>query len=384
MKTESVYCAAPWNHAHLRADGFFSVCCRALRGGLSIPAQSIDEYWNGEEMRKLRLDMLNHRPPDAICRNCVENKTTVNPGRLAYNELSRDEMDDILARTGEDGSTTFEPVSLDIRTNFCNLKCRICSPGSSSSILTEYKQLGFPLPRMGPNAQKEGDIDFSDALLSKLRKISWAGGEPFMSPVHWKLMESLKRLGNTNLFVWYNSNFSFPGGTLSKAKDLLASFSNVHMGASIDAVGEDFEYLRYLASYEETTSNLVALKAAVPGVNIAIDYTATSLGLLSLKDVVQFCLANGIGLKCKVANVADWDWLGIGCLRSDVMEAALAEAQAASQGTALEATILQFTAFAHRKYQVKVPDLGRCRAMEKSRGASGYLEARIGHQLNRG
>ena len=379
----SVYCAAPWTLVYLRPDGFFSVCCRAKRTGLSISAKSVDEYWNGEEMRSLRVAMMNHSPPADICYNCINNISTVKPARLGYNERARADMAEILASTQPDGTTSFRPNSLDIRTNLCNLKCRMCSAGSSSAIYSENIQNDVPVPALGPNAREEHKLSFGDDDLRRVKHLIWAGGEPFMSATHWSIMESLVRLGNVDLSIWYNSNFTFPGNTYARAEQLLPKFSGVKIGASIDAIGEDFDYLRDGASFEAVVGNILALRRAAPNLSISFDCTVTSLGLVGLEKLVRFCIANRILMTCKTVVIPSTDWLSINALKPEIVEACLTEAVGACRGTPLQAAVTSFASHVRHNYHLSVPDFAACRSRERIRGREGYLEARIGESLNR-
>ena len=333
-------------------------------------------------MKRLRVAMMDHQPPPDICTDCINNVGTVRAARWSHNERAYADMDHLLASTAKDGTTSFRPNTLDIRTNLCNLKCRMCCSASSSAIHSESLLAGLPVTPLGPHARNEHLLAFSDEDLKRLKYISWAGGEPFMSRVHWELMDSLDRLGCHDIPIWYNTNLSFPGNTRARAEKLLGRFSRTRLGASIDAVGEDFDYLREGAHYDEVISNLLGLRRVLPKVMISVDCTVTSLGLFSLDALVRFCIEHRVMLSCKSVVVPSWDWLSIGALRRDVLEARLVSAAQASAGTPLQAPMSAFVSHVRKQYRPSVPDLIRCREREQIRGKAGYLESRIGTDLN--
>ena len=73
VKDNKHFCMMPWVHMHLWPAGFTYPCC------MSDPdypigntqTQSLQDIWNGEQMRKIRLNMLSGEPSKE-CRRCYE------------------------------------------------------------------------------------------------------------------------------------------------------------------------------------------------------------------------------------------------------------------------------------------------------------------------
>jgi radical SAM protein with 4Fe4S-binding SPASM domain len=73
LLNSKTFCMLPWIHMHIWPAGTTYPCCMAHPDGAlgSTKHQTLKEIWNGEPMKKLRLDMINDNT-NLMCRRCYE------------------------------------------------------------------------------------------------------------------------------------------------------------------------------------------------------------------------------------------------------------------------------------------------------------------------
>ena len=197
-------CYAPWSHLNVDAGGEMRPCCICR---LKIKAKTLEEGWNSPEMKAFRVRMLNGEMPPEYCDHCIDpRRTWIYAKSFDYDVAKGDAAEQVLLKTKPDGETSFVPVSIDLRTHLCNLKCRTCSGFASSAMRSERKKHDIPI-------QIYRETELSDLHLSDLtvanqtfvesaKKFYWAGGEPFMSPLHWEVLDYLIKTNNTKAFMF--------------------------------------------------------------------------------------------------------------------------------------------------------------------------------------
>lgn len=150
------------------------------------------------------------------------------------------------------------PVALDINIDMtCNAACVICNPSFST---LWAKQLA--IKNNSIYIKSENNLDFAlDRILknldlSQLRRIKFFGGEPLLTDTHIKI---LKKIPNPEqVDIWYTTNASvFPKQHVLK---IWEKFKLIYFEASIDAIGTQFEYIRWPLKWKKVEHNLLSLK----------------------------------------------------------------------------------------------------------------------------
>lgn len=165
---------------------------------------------------------------------------------------------------------------VDIRnTNLCNIKCRMCGPSNSSrwnnDIVIKRDMSGYK----------------KFIVTNSVQSIYYTGGEPFINVEHWELLQELIQAGHSkNINLVYNSNL-----TTLKFKDLdivnlWEKFKSVSVMASIDAVGEKFNYIRSGADFDKVERNLKLLKQS--NVHLTISATVSILNLWFIEELLDY------------------------------------------------------------------------------------------------
>jgi organic radical activating enzyme len=374
-------CLVPWNDLVIIADRKFGVCCSDKKY-YKNDFKSFSEHWNSDLMKALRVKLMNGELDEEICFRCLPQN--LNSPRLASSGSTDRAMlhiKEILEKTSEDGHTDYFPRHLDFRTDLCNFKCRMCYPNFSTSIQAECKKHNVYIdPRGTIDSVEAAELD--DEKLSRFNFLCWAGGEPFMSPIHWQVMNKLVELGNTTPSIFYYTNLSFPGNTIDKAVTLLKNFNNVRMGMSIDGSGEDVEYIRDGLVYEKFIANVIRVHNDLPNVKKIFEYAATSMGLLSAVDVLKLCDDYDADLEGRISVVKDNHPLAIHVLKPEIFESAMKNMEEFSKGKKIEKTVFKFTKFLRGKYKPCVVDWNFLNIQESRRGKAGYYANRMNGLLN--
>lgn len=142
---------------------------------------------------------------------------------------------------------------IDVRwTNLCNFACVYCGPEFSSRWAQD---LGI-----SPEKPGQQQIDqFKNYIFehsSDLDHVYLAGGEPLLMKENLELLLILKEK-NPACHIRVNTNLSRVD---TKVFDLICEFENVHWTVSMEAMGAEFEYIRYGGSWTDFVYNLQVLK----------------------------------------------------------------------------------------------------------------------------
>jgi organic radical activating enzyme len=286
---QDTFCVLPWMHLYAGTDGHVLPCCVADQqfpmGDVRI--QSIDSIIKSTKFNQLRLNMLTGKKSKECSRCYQQEESGISSPRLFHNQKWPNIKK---SNVNSDGTIEqFRPQYLDIRlSNLCNLKCRMCSDYFSSAIAHE----NFVL--YGKNYSRESslNLDQRDLTLKEIidflpyvEEIYFAGGEPLLSKEHYEILQQLILLKHTNLKIRYNTNFSTLKYRDINIVDLWKNFSQIEIGASLDACGSVAEYVRHGTVWKDIESNLEIIKTQCPHVNLTITSTLGFLNVSSLIDL---------------------------------------------------------------------------------------------------
>jgi sulfatase maturation enzyme AslB (radical SAM superfamily) len=302
MKKSKTFCILPWVHTHLNTEGDVYPCCiswnseRTARAGW-LKDSSLEQIFNNDFMKQLRLDMLNEIERPDVCSDCyMREKSGFKSARVGSNgEYSDLEKDTLIENTKEDGYV--EPVikSWDIRfSNLCNLKCRTCGSLFSTTWAKEDDEADY----LKLNAIEEDADDPLVKQYKNVEKIYFAGGEPLIMPEHFKTVKELISRGSANhTKLIYNSNLSKLNYNKNNLIDLWSNFKEVVIGASIDAIGKRAEYIRHGVPWKNIENNLNQLmefRKKCSTFNFYISPTVGVLNINHLPDMHQYLWKNNL------------------------------------------------------------------------------------------
>lgn len=318
-KRPETLCMAPWVHTYLSPQTERRMCCASREPAQSFKQyidtaagtgeytpQTLEEWWNGEHMRSVRVRMMQgERLPE--CEVCNDRLLNTDVYRSYFNNLFGDNYIQALSTT--DWATGYyngKPVSWDYRfSNLCNFKCRMCGDMLSSSWETEQKQyemINWADPKNNwqlPDVRKaitefqdqQVEQEFAQAVEEhRVQEVYWVGGEPLMYEQHWRYMKRIIELGDgSKTYARYNTNLSrveYRG--INLFSDILAHLRDYQICASIDGTGAIGEYIRTGLDYNQWLANYrQAVAVRHHPRQVRIDFTLTLPGLFSVKDIVQ-------------------------------------------------------------------------------------------------
>jgi len=256
------FCSYPFHHSYVDTDSTRALCCVAKDlVNPNIKYQSTEDWWNGDYMRDVRIKMLKgEKIPD--CEYCYYQEEVVGSS-VRTTSIESLEPDKIVPATiAQDGYLDTMPSTYDYRTIHCNLSCRTCGPTYSTTYLNLYDKMGVSVKNfIDIDTASPEYVAFENAMISEMKKaldvnhidwIYWAGGEPFMSTVHWQVMGHIKELVKENpdyeMTIRYNSNINRKTWKNENIYEYLSELQEkniiVSMSPSIDGIGSTYNYVR--------------------------------------------------------------------------------------------------------------------------------------------
>ena len=287
-----VMCILPWIHMHPWPNGKTMLCCDSPWEDHigDLRENSLEEVWNSEKMKQVRLNMLNGKKCSQ-CVRCYEKEEKGHDSlRVRSNKDWLQPHWDKVANTNPDGSLDdLHIVYLDFRfSNVCNLRCRYCGPELSSNWYADAKASTFNISPTERVIQIRKDVDNFmeefDPMLEHIEQIYWAGGEPIMMDEHWGIMNRLVEMGKTDIRIFYNTNFTTLTYKKHNVLDLWKNFDNISVGASLDAEGVRGEYQRKGTVWADVESNIKQLKETSPEVDFYISATVSAYNAWHITD----------------------------------------------------------------------------------------------------
>jgi hypothetical protein len=299
------------------AQNFEQYIDTAAGTGQYIPI-TLEQHWNGEHMRSVRLRMLAGEtlPECEVCNNKLLNTDVY---RSYFNQLFAHKYSDAMNSTDSTGHTTMLPVSWDYRfSNLCNFKCRMCGDMLSSSWETEQKKHNMinwsdpknnwqrPEVRQQITQFQDSQIEaeFAQAVEDgRVEEVYWVGGEPLMYEQHWRYMKRIIELGNgKQVYARYNTNLSrvdYRGTNLFR--DILDHLRDYQICASLDGTGSTGEYIRTGLSYASWLENFKqGLAVSRHRRQMRIDFTLTLPGLFEVENIQALADQLGVDILAKV------------------------------------------------------------------------------------
>jgi MoaA/NifB/PqqE/SkfB family radical SAM enzyme len=261
--------------------------------------QSLQEIWNGPEMRELRMNMLQDTPSKE-CRRCYELEEngmgTLRQGSI--DNFGKNHWDKVDA-TSDDGSAGEVNMSyLDIRfSNLCNLKCRSCGPQFSSSWFEDHKEAYGDPGHKKILKVRDDMLNFMDELeplLGSVERVYWAGGEPLITEEHYRILDKWIEMGKRDVAMDYTTNFTQMYYKKKTAFDYWNKFENVRVAASLDANHARGEYLRKNMVWSEVVQKRRDMIEQCPHVYFELTPTVSVYNVLNICDFHKEWIEEGL------------------------------------------------------------------------------------------
>lgn len=318
-KNSKTFCIMPFTHIVTKTTGEIKLCCRS-RPISDIKKESILEAWNGETIKRVRKQLLNGERPEE-CNVCfyLEDRN-VSSMRERHNlmKCERDNYLDVLDKVNEDYTISCYNKSIELKlNNLCNLKCRMCHPLDSTMWAKDWpliEDLQKHNEWTYKNVKKYNLVEhpyicewenqpslFEDLEMMKgtMDTIWFAGGEPLIDPMHYKILEIIKSNEKT-ISLQYATNLTKITFNEKNIIDYWRNFKNVLVGVSLDGIGDVYDYIRTNASFESVFKNVLEIKRSqeLNNSNIFL-YAACTMqayNIFDLPEIFNFLIDNDIWL----------------------------------------------------------------------------------------
>ena len=262
------FCTLPFTHLSTRPNGDITPCCRSRDTLGNIKDMTFEQAWNSERQQQLRKDLLNG-VRNKYCYQCwdMEDQGSISM-RQSMNKIRSHMVPKKL-----DAEMPFVVPVLELKmSNLCNFRCRTCKPELSTTWMKDWNAVKHEYESLGivnntareENFNKDEFVEDILKLAPTIEIVEFAGGEPLMDPLHYKVLEVLEPYAS-NITVKYSTN-------LSKLKfgkfDTLASwskFKGVDLSLSIDGHPALNDYIRTESDTKVLAQNLRDVKRELGG-----------------------------------------------------------------------------------------------------------------------
>jgi hypothetical protein len=250
---------------------------------------NILEYENSQYLKDIKNAMEEHDMSviSKTCKECIDQEKHNGKSARTWTE-----------HYVNNGKYKFNAINkLDFRPdNLCNLKCRMCSPHSSSLIEKEMIDLGWI-----DSIEKRDVSDVFSLNLKDLQILKLIGGEPTINKNMFEIMDYLiKNDWAKNVNLQYTTNCtSINDFWLNKT----AEFQHVDVCMSIDATGSCFEYIRRGAKWTHVAKNIPKIIQTADNYSFNIVVQTTNFAMIETwieyflefnKDQVNFNNLSGV------------------------------------------------------------------------------------------
>jgi MoaA/NifB/PqqE/SkfB family radical SAM enzyme len=235
----------------------------------------------------------------------------------------------------EDYSMPFEIPTMELKlNNLCNLKCRMCHPGDSTSwndwaeVKDFYKKennIIFDLVEEN-NLERKPFLDkFQDnpawwASLEKLlpyfRRVEFAGGEPLMDPQHYNILDMLAPYGH-QIEIKYATNLSMLGKGDRNIYEYWPKFRSIAVNVSVDGYKNSYEYIRGNAKWDTLIQNIKEVQKISNISRIVGAMTVQVSNIMDMDKLVEYFL-DDLGIIFHTHRVSYPQLLSIQTLPNDL------------------------------------------------------------------
>ena len=285
MEKNNTYCALPFNHLYVEATGDLKPCCigNRFKTYTNLKHMSIDDAFNTDEYKQLRLDLLNGvRNP--LCKNCWDKEDIGIPSHRQQVGKTNNVLGNWSDYNvpSDDGYAEPKFEYIDIRfSNLCNFKCIMCNHDYSS---TWYSDKDKKEGKERVLKIKENFVDELIPHIPKLKSIYFAGGEPLIMPEHFQILNHLHKK-NRNISIIYNTNLSVIKYDTTDLVSMWKDFKSVMVQASVDGLYEIGEKIRPGFNTSRFLENIKILKDN--NINYHISQTTGTYNLYNSFDFIN-------------------------------------------------------------------------------------------------
>jgi len=307
LKNSKTFCMLPYMHIYGSAGGDMVPCCEAQEVPLNNPGETALESWNNDNYKELRRALANDERPER-CAVCWHNEDSgIVSNRQQWEHDNWNTFADKIS-VNDDYSVNNPPYWVELKvSNFCNLKCIMCSTHSSYKrvadldIISKYTKDGYETRLLRPT-DLFASLNEWPELWDHVHTLQFTGGEPIINKEHYDLLEGIPLEAKKRIRLRYASNLSY---IKFKKYDLIKiwnEFKHVNIKVSMDGVGDVYNYIRQDGDWDTVYANMMALNNE-PGIDVAAGITVQAHNIYQMPEFYQFWKESPVDLKFITANI---------------------------------------------------------------------------------
>lgn len=285
--TSNNICSMIWNHQFIDGSGRVKPCCR-FRGNLGQLDADITTNFNNNTMQEIRQSMIaGERHPG--CTRCWQEEDAGKKSlRQRYNQHDKLGIDTIAT-----DAPKIQWLELAI-SNDCNLACRMCDSRYSHKIFAE--EFDYYGKTFVDTPKTKMPIESVFPHVPNLKHLKITGGEPLITPDHWRLLDYIIDTGHANhIYLNYSTNCTvYPKQHIV---DRWREFEYVELAISLDSiVKQENEYLRHGTVQEQALENIQRFVELQKEINLHVIArpTVTLLNVYHLPETLEWLDSMGI------------------------------------------------------------------------------------------
>jgi MoaA/NifB/PqqE/SkfB family radical SAM enzyme len=307
LKQSKTFCMLPFMHIYGTAGGDIVPCCEAQEVPLNNPGETALESWNNENYKELRRALTNNERPER-CEVCWHNEDSgIVSNRQQWEEDNWNEFADEI-EVNDDYSVTNSPKWIELKvSNFCNLKCIMCSTHSSYKrvkdldIITKYQEKGHETRLLRPTTLFDSLNKWPD-LWEHVHTLQFTGGEPIINQEHYDLLDSIPQHLKHKIKLRYASNLSHIKFKKYDLVKIWNEFKTVNIKISMDGVGDVYNFIRQDGDWDNVYANMMVLDSE-PTIDVAAGITIQSHNIYHMPEFYDFWKHSDIKLRFITANI---------------------------------------------------------------------------------
>jgi radical SAM protein with 4Fe4S-binding SPASM domain len=278
-------CSMPWTGLFINPDGRISNCAISKEKLGNLNTKTLEQCLHSELNQQIKQDMIN-KVAHSRCDACYSVEKFA--GNTAINESNRSWYKRYGIKSVDmsiyDDAKQFDLRILDLRwRNTCNQACVYCGPDLSSKWAQELNDYRWTIDDSVVEQNKKYIFD----QLDKVNHVYLAGGEPLLMKENHELLTKLMA-ANPKVEIRVNTNLSNLDTPVFK---LLAQFENVKWTISVDAIGSQYNYIRWPGQWTTFSENLKTLYSHTKNINFNMVWCA--LNSTGLFDCIDFLNSQG-------------------------------------------------------------------------------------------
>lgn len=283
-----IRCVLAENSLSVHNGGHVSICNGSRQmftadgNTITLDKYTLHDAWNSPT----RLEIIDALANDIQHENCVDCWTKEAAGFPSMRLIHNQDLNKLT-------TNQLQPQVLILKPgNVCNLGCRHCDSQVSSGWYKDDHALNY------------SNISYEDYLKKfsvtrnsyKDDNPSWAIIENWANNIiHWDLYGAepllikplLNALGsaNSNASIHINTN-----GTIWRDEfvKLFKKFKSVSLDISVDGIHEQFDYLRYPATFNTVLENILKYKNISSNIKVSVTVTVSIYNILDLGKILKF------------------------------------------------------------------------------------------------